>query len=74
MMSTNSPTLEQREIAHVRDSVIDRAWACVPQALPAEQRAALKARAAQLLRELGAVLVSHYYVDADLQEIGRAHV
>ena len=68
-MSTTLPPAAPDTIAHVRDSVIDRAWACVPQALPAEQRAALKARAAQLLRELGAVLVSHYYVDADLQDL-----
>lgn len=43
------------------------AWAKVPQ--PPQDRAAAKARAAQLLHERGAVLVAHYYVDGDLQDL-----
>lgn len=46
-----------------------RAWAKVPAPLDAAQRAALKERAAQLLAEHDAVLVAHYYVDADLQDL-----
>jgi quinolinate synthase len=45
------------------------AWARVPEEpLPAE-RAALKARIVRLLRERDAVLVSHYYVHPDLQDL-----
>ena len=45
------------------------AWAKVPQALPPDQRAAAKARIAQLLKAQDAVLVAHYYVDGDLQDL-----
>lgn len=45
------------------------AWASVPEPLTPEQREKLKARARQLLKEKGAVLVAHYYVDADLQDL-----
>jgi quinolinate synthase len=45
------------------------AWAKVPDPLTPERRAALKERARQLLKEKGAVLVAHYYVDADLQDL-----
>jgi quinolinate synthase len=47
----------------------EHAWAKVPAALPPAERAATKARAAQLLKERGAVLVAHYYVDGDLQDL-----
>jgi quinolinate synthase len=46
-----------------------QAWARVPaQPNPAE-KAALKARIKRLLQERNAVLVAHYYVDADLQDL-----
>lgn len=45
------------------------AWAKVPAPLTPPQRAELKARAASLLKERGAVLVAHYYVDGDLQDL-----
>jgi quinolinate synthase len=45
------------------------AWAKVPAPLTPAQRADLKARAAQLLRQHKAVLVAHYYVDGDLQDL-----
>ena len=45
------------------------AWAKVPAPLTPPQRAERKARAAQLLKERGAVLVAHYYVDGDLQDL-----
>lgn len=45
------------------------AWARVPDSPTLQERAALKERARQLLRERGAVLVAHYYVDADLQDL-----
>jgi quinolinate synthase len=46
-----------------------QAWAKVPPALSAAERVAAKARAAQLLKAHGAVLVAHYYVDGDLQDL-----
>ncbi len=45
------------------------AWAKVPAPLTPSQRQALKARAAELLKARGAVLVAHYYVDGDLQDL-----
>jgi quinolinate synthase len=45
------------------------AWARIPAEPSIAERAALKERARQLLRETGAMLVAHYYVDADLQDL-----
>ena len=45
------------------------AWAKVPPALGPEQRAQARARAATLLAQHDAVLVAHYYVDGDLQDL-----
>ena len=46
-----------------------QAWARVPATPSAEERAALKQRIKALLKEKQAVLVAHYYVDADLQDL-----
>lgn len=46
-----------------------QAWAKVPPALTAADKAAHKARIAQLLKDQDAVLVAHYYVDGDLQDL-----
>ena len=48
------------------------AWAKVPAPLTPSQRERLKARAAELLKAKGAVLVAHYYVDGDLQDLAQA--
>ncbi len=45
------------------------AWAKVPAPLTPTQRAGLKTRAAALLKAHNAVLVAHYYVDGDLQDL-----
>ena len=45
------------------------AWARVPATPTQEQRVALKNRIKALLKEKQAVLVAHYYVDADLQDL-----
>ncbi len=45
------------------------AWAKVPAPLTPAERQVLRARATALLRERGAVLVAHYYVDGDLQDL-----
>lgn len=46
-----------------------QAWARVPEPLSADEKAALKERIRHLLKERGAVLVAHYYVDADMQDL-----
>jgi len=48
------------------------AWAKVPAPLQPAERDALKARARHLLAERNAVLVAHYYVDGDLQDLAQA--
>jgi quinolinate synthase len=53
-------------------SVTAQAWARVPLALPPADRQAAMARAAELLKARGAVLVAHYYVDGDLQDLALA--
>src|SRR3954470_18709027 len=45
------------------------AWARVPAEPAPDERAALKARIRRLLRERDAVMVSHYYVHPDLQDL-----
>ena len=46
-----------------------QAWARVPPEPPPAERARLKERIRQLLRQKNAVLVSHYYVHPDLQDL-----
>ncbi len=45
------------------------AWAKVPEPLSPRARIDWKARAAALLKQKNAVLVAHYYVDGDLQDL-----
>jgi quinolinate synthase len=45
------------------------AWAKVPEPLTPDQRSALKEKARALLARHKAVLVAHYYVDGDLQDL-----
>ncbi len=62
-------TVEFEKPAGEGTSCVASAWAKVPEPLTPEQRAALKERARLLLKEKNAVLVAHYYVDADLQDL-----
>ncbi|MPS29075.1 quinolinate synthase NadA [Pigmentiphaga sp.] len=48
---------------------VGQAWAKVPEDLSAPRRDELKARIRTLLQRENAVLVAHYYVDAELQEL-----
>lgn len=48
-----------------------QAWASIPPPLAPAQRAAAKAQAAELLKRHNAVLVAHYYVDGDLQDLAQ---
>jgi quinolinate synthase len=50
-------------------SCVAQAWATVPPPLTPSQRKSLKVRAAELLKQHNAVLVAHYYVDGDLQDL-----
>ena len=45
------------------------AWAKVPERLSPADRDTMMARAAALLKAHDAVLVAHYYVDGDLQDL-----
>src|SRR4051794_28566246 len=46
-----------------------QAWAKVPEPLAPDERLAWKDRAAALLKQHDAVLVAHYYVDGDIQDL-----
>ncbi|HEX2603434.1 MAG TPA: quinolinate synthase NadA [Oxalicibacterium sp.] len=59
----------ERPMMESGSSCVAHAWARTPATPSQEERAALKARIKQLLKEKEAVLVSHYYVDADLQDL-----
>lgn len=50
-------------------SCIAHAWAKVPPSLPPAERVRIRTRAAELLKSRGAVLVAHYYVDGELQDL-----
>jgi quinolinate synthase len=50
-------------------SCVAHAWAKVAPPLTRDERRAAKARAAALLEEHRAVLVAHYYVDGDVQDL-----
>jgi quinolinate synthase len=49
-----------------------QAWAKVPPALGAADKKRAVQKAAELLKSQGAVLVAHYYVDGDLQDLALA--
>src|SRR2546427_9450850 len=57
----------ERQLAGVACTA--RAWAKVPAAPSAEQRNELKARVKRLLMERSAVLLAHYYVEPDIQDL-----
>src|SRR4051812_28638096 len=59
------------EYEHPQDgaSCTAKAWARTPAPLSGSEKAVLKERIKGLLKEQQAVLVAHYYVDADLQDL-----
>ena len=59
----------ERPLMATGASCVANAWARAPATPTSEQRTALKLRIKQLLIEKQAVLVAHYYVDADLQDL-----
>jgi quinolinate synthase len=50
-------------------SCVSQAWAKVPEVLSPAQRAETKARAKALLKQHDSVLVAHFYVDGELQDL-----
>jgi quinolinate synthase len=50
-------------------SCIAHAWAKVPEPLTEPRKVELKSRLAAALKDRGAVLVAHYYVDGDVQDL-----
>jgi len=54
------------------DSTVARAWARTPTEPTPDERVALKERIRRLLRERDAVLLAHYYVHPDLQDLAEA--
>ena len=50
-------------------SCVAHAWARAPATPSPEEKIALKERIKRLLKAREAVLVAHYYVDADLQDL-----
>src|SRR6266702_1664189 len=57
----------ERQLAGVACTA--EAWAKLPEAPSAEERRELKARIKRLLKERSAVLLAHYYVDPDIQDL-----
>ncbi|MBC3879306.1 quinolinate synthase NadA [Undibacterium sp. FT79W] len=59
----------ERPLMEEGSSCVANAWAKVPDMPTPEEKIALKNRIRSLLKEKQAVLVAHYYVDADLQDL-----
>ena len=70
MQTTAIKTIEfERPQMDNGSSCVANAWARTPATPTAVEKAELKARIKRLLQEKQAVLVAHYYVDADLQDL-----
>lgn len=59
----------ERPLMDAGSSCVASAWARVPDAPSQDEKRELKEKIKRLLREKNAVLVAHYYVDADLQDL-----
>lgn len=59
----------ERPQMEIGSSCVSQAWARVPDTPTASEKIALKEKIKRLLKEKQAVLVAHYYVDAELQEL-----
>ena len=70
MQTTTIKTIEfERPQMESGSSCVANAWARTPATPTAAEKTELKARIKRLLKEKQAVLVAHYYVDADLQDL-----
>ena len=68
-MSTTSTLYDYTRQDAAGASCTARAWARTPEPLGPADRARWKERARALLAEHDAVLVAHYYVDGDIQDL-----
>lgn len=68
-MEVRAPRSIEFDLPAAAGCAVGRAWAQVPEPLPASEHAAVSARVRALLERESAVLVAHYYVDAALQEL-----
>lgn len=68
-METTKVIEFERPQMDVGSSCTASAWARVPDAPNLDEKIQLKKRIAELLKEKQAVLVAHYYVDSDLQDL-----
>ena len=68
-MSTSTVVFDYTRQDATGASCTAHAWAKVPPALPADEKAAAKVRIKALLKARDAVMVAHYYVDGDLQDL-----
>ena len=69
MMEATKVVEFERPVMEEGSSCVANAWAKVPDMPTPEEKIALKNRIRALLKEKQAVLVAHYYVDADLQDL-----
>ena len=69
MMEATKVVEFERPLMEEGSSCVANAWAKVPDMPTPEEKIALKNRIRALLKEKQAVLVAHYYVDADLQDL-----
>ncbi|MFD1155945.1 quinolinate synthase NadA [Undibacterium aquatile] len=69
MMEATKVVEFERPLMEEGSSCVANAWAKVPDMPTPEEKVALKNRIRSLLKEKQAVLVAHYYVDADLQDL-----
>jgi len=70
-MPTSDIKTVEYELPHMEmgSSCTAQAWARVPPSPSLEEKAELKSRIKRLLKERDAVLVAHYYVDPDVQDL-----
>jgi quinolinate synthase len=68
MQATKIIEFERPQMAN-GSSCVSQAWAKVPDEPTVSEKSALKEKIKRLLKEQQAVLVAHYYVDAELQEL-----
>ena len=72
-MQTLESPLQRIDVEYEQPACSTRhAWARVPVEPGLAERAALKEKIARLLKEKNAVMVSHYYVHPDLQDLAEA--
>jgi len=70
-MSSQAVKVVEFELPHMDNSGSStaKAWARTPAPLTSTEKVALKQHIRQLLKEKQAVLVAHYYVDSDIQDL-----